>query len=319
MVFLDTFKANRDHQSSKPHTMKRWFRLPKPSPSLKPLPATDAGTINALIRDFRQTGRYQNLAKHSRDPYDYAFAAFMEKLGTGKVADLDTKFVMRMMDGLKATPAKANQFYRCLKILLNYAIQRGDINTNPTDRVEPLKVGVYATWTEEDITRFRERWPLGTIERRLLDIGLGTGQRASDLAVMKTADIKEGRITVRQQKTGITLQIPILADLAADLAAHPPKGEFLIEARGGKGFTRSGITHRLKAAIREAGLPDDRNLHSLRKAMCRRLAEAGASERELMAVNGHKGSSMVTKYVVAANQRLMADAAMEKLGKMDRM
>ena len=279
----------------------------------------DAGTVGALILEFRQTGRYRALRPHTKATYEYAFAAFNEKFGKARIESIDIKFVMRMVDGLKATPGKANQFLRVLKLLMNYAIRRGDLVSNPTDRVQPLRIGEYATWTEEDILSFKDRWPLGTTERRIFSVALGTGQRASDLIMMTTADIKGGFITVKQSKTGSVLSIPIIKDLAADLAAFPPKGEHIIHRRDGKAFTRSGITHLLKDALREAKLPDDRNLHGLRKATCRRLAEVGASEREIMAISGHKSPSMVSKYVVAANQKTMATSAMARLDKIDPM
>jgi integrase len=43
------------------------------------------------------------------------------------------------------------------------------------------------------------------------------------------------------------------------------------------------------------------------------LAEAGCSEREIMAITGHQTSQMVDHYVKAANQKNMAKAAIEKL------
>ena len=44
----------------------------------------------------------------------------------------------------------------------------------------------------------------------------------------------------------------------------------------------------MRDAIRAAGLPLDCQPHGLRKAAGRRLAEAGCSAREIMAVLGHK-------------------------------
>ena len=62
---------------------------------------------------------------------------------------------------------------------------------------------------------------------------------------------------------------------------------------------------------KEAGLVGCQ-LHGLRKACCRRLAEAGCSSQEIMAISGHKSLSEVERYTKAANQKLMAERAMAK-------
>jgi integrase len=63
----------------------------------------------------------------------------------------------------------------------------------------------------------------------------------------------------------------------------------------------------------EAGLPNGLSAHGLRKAMCRRLAEAGCSEKLIAAVSGHRTLRMVQKYTDAADQERMATAAIGRL------
>jgi integrase len=55
------------------------------------------------------------------------------------------------------------------------------------------------------------------------------------------------------------------------------------------------------------------SFHGLRKASAARLAEAGASANEIMAVTGHQTVSEVTRYTAAADQRGRARAAIGKL------
>src|SRR6266571_3433587 len=63
---------------------------------------------------------------------------------------------------------------------------------------------------------------------------------------------------------------------------------------------------------RDAGLPKGTAAHGFRKAACRRLAEAGCSASEIMAVSGHKSLSEVQRYCAAADQARMARAAQAK-------
>lgn len=273
------------------------------------------GSVARLILNYQRTPRYRKLSPSARRQYDSAFATFDQKFGKAPVKDITTKFVLKMMNGLRDRPGVANAYLRTLKMLLNFAILRGEIATNPTNGVKQIPLGTWDTWAEEHIAAFENRWPLGTIERRILNVGLATGQRATDLVAIKTSDIQNEYVSVRQSKTGAVVILPIIDELVTDLAAFPPKGEHLIHRADGKGYTASGVSHILKAALREVGLPDSLNLHGLRKACCRRLAEAGATEREIMAVSGHKSPQMVSGYVAAADQKKLATAAMAKVSK----
>ncbi|WP_074962614.1 tyrosine-type recombinase/integrase [Jannaschia rubra] len=51
---------------------------------------------------------------------------------------------------------------------------------------------------------------------------------------------------------------------------------------------------------REAGLPNRASPHGLRKATRRRLAEAGCTPHEIMAISGHRSPAEVTRSTVKA-------------------
>ena len=69
----------------------------------------------------------------------------------------------------------------------------------------------------------------------------------------------------------------------------------------------------MRDAIKAAGLPLECQPHGLRKAAGRRLAEAGCSSRELMAVLGHKTLSEAERYTRDADQARLASAAVARL------
>ena len=68
----------------------------------------------------------------------------------------------------------------------------------------------------------------------------------------------------------------------------------------------------ISAAIGDAGLPVGCKAHDLRKAGAGRLAEAGATEKEIDAITGHKTLAEIEHYTRAADQEHLARAAMEK-------
>jgi retron-type reverse transcriptase len=55
------------------------------------------------------------------------------------------------------------------------------------------------------------------------------------------------------------------------------------------------------------------SLHGLRKAACRRLAEAGCTPHEIMAISGHTTLKEVTRYTNKVDRKHMARAAMKRL------
>jgi integrase len=62
---------------------------------------------------------------------------------------------------------------------------------------------------------------------------------------------------------------------------------------------------------REAGLKNC-PLHGLRKACCRRFAEAGCSVHEIKAISGHKSIGEVERYTRAVDQKAMAKRAIAR-------
>ena len=61
----------------------------------------------------------------------------------------------------------------------------------------------------------------------------------------------------------------------------------------------------------EAGLPRGTSAHGLRKAACRRLAEAGCSANVIAAISGHVSLREVQRYTAAADQARMARSAID--------
>ena len=123
--------------------------------------------------------------------------------------------------------------------------------------------------------------------------------------------LRHGKLNVRQQKTGTSLDIPIHTELQVILDATPSDNLTFLVTKDGKPFTANGFTHRFKLWTRQAGLSGC-PLHGLRKAACRRLAEAGCTAPEIMAISGHKTLSEVARYIKAADQRLMAERAISR-------
>jgi len=69
----------------------------------------------------------------------------------------------------------------------------------------------------------------------------------------------------------------------------------------------------LKITRKAAGPPEEFVTHGLRKAGSKNLAEAGATEYQLMSVMGWSNPAQAMKYIEAARRRKMATGAYDKL------
>jgi integrase len=91
---------------------------------------------------------------------------------------------------------------------------------------------------------------------------------------------------------------------------------FLINEQG-RAFTPERFSKWFVEQCKRIGLTG-LSPHGLRKASCRRLAEAGCSANEIASISGHASLAEVTRYTRAADQTRMARNAVERLKRTDR-
>ena len=210
----------------------------------------------------------------------------------------------------------ANLTRAVLKKLFGHAIRNGIRTDNPVQEIDRYKGGEHRTWTESELATFEARWPLGTRERLAYALLLHTSQRVGDVAKMRRSDISGGTIAVKQEKTGTALTIPIAPELDAALRAGPTSGFYLIGAESnGRPLSTAAVSNIVSRAARVAGLPPDCVTHGLRKAQITRLAESGASAKEIVSVSGHKTLREIERYTAAADQKGLSRAAMARLNR----
>ena len=121
--------------------------------------------------------------------------------------------------------------------------------------------------------------------------------------------VRGDTIAVRQQKTGTPLVLPIHPELKRALTAAPRNNLTFLVTEFGKPFSAAGFGNWFRDQCNLARLPQC-SAHGLRKAAATRLADAGCSEHELMAITGHKSLSEVARYTRAADQIRLARQAL---------
>ena len=209
------------------------------------------------------------------------------------------------------TPRAADMMLAVCSVLMSYAVSRGMRNDNPVRHVKRLRAGKsYERWSAEAIERFRA----GANPRMVwaMELALYTGQRLGDVLAMQWGHIEDDLIAVAQQKTGERLVIPVHRDLAAVLDGIPRRGTNIVHRKDGRSYTTRGFSALFRKERDRLGLRG-LQFHGLRHTAGQQLAEAGATDREIMAILGHRTASMVTRYTRGAEQQRLARAAIVKL------
>jgi len=198
--------------------------------------------------------------------------------------------------------------------MMKHAIEIGLRQDDPTRDVRTIRVKSDGrhSWTEDEITQFEAHHPIGTKPRLALALLLYTGQRRSDVVKMGRQHIRNGVLSVKQQKTGAALAIPVHANLQAVLDATPGEHLTFLVTATGKPYGGNAFSAQFRNWCDEAKLPKHCKPHGLRKAACRRLAEAGCSGNEIMAISGHATLKELVRYTKAADQARLARNAMAK-------
>jgi integrase len=275
-----------------------------------------AGTVAALTAAYLNSIAFGNLAPETQRSRRGILERFRAEHGEKRVTLLGRQHVERMLAAKAAIPSAARNFLNALRVLMQFAIETGIRSDDPTVGVKRVKLRTegFRTWTEDDIGAFEAAHPIGTRARLALTLLLYTGQRRSDVIRIGRQHVRGGAIHVRQQKTGAELAIPMHANLKAVLDATLSEHLTFLTTAQGKPFTAAGFTNWFHDMCKEAGLSKGTSAHGLRKAACRRLAEAGCSTNEIAAISGHSSLREVERYTKAADQARMARAAIGKLG-----
>jgi integrase len=287
------------------------------TPQQRDKDAPSAGTLAWLITRYRETTAWQNLSLATRRQRENIFRQVIKSAGDQPIARITTATILAGRDRRSKTPFQARHFLDAMRHLFSWAAKAQMVKTNPTigvDRPRLPKGDGFQVWTEEDIAAYEARWPIGTRQRVWLDVLIYTGLRRGDAVRFGRQHIRNGIGTIKTEKTGIEVTLPILPVLDATLKAGPCGDLTFIAGESRRPLTKESFGNLFRKACRDAGL-HNRTAHGLRKAAATRAANAGATDSQLQAIFGWSDSRMASFYTRAANRRHLAIDAMGKLVK----
>lgn len=273
-----------------------------------------SGTLGALIVCYKKDGGYAGLRSTTKVGYDRRLERLRLDHGHRTISGLTReRIITGILRPYADRPGAALDTLKKLRILVRHAIDIGWLRHDPTLGIKRPKMKRIRSWTEQEIKHFRSKWLLGTKQRTAFELFLNLGQRRSDVHRMAWPHITANKMTVVQQKTGRKLVLPLHKDLITALQHADRSHISILTTAYGRPFTVHGFSGWMRDAIKEAGLADDCTPHGLRKAAGRRLAEAGATARQIMAILGHTTLSEAERYSEEADQARLAADAVAKL------
>ena len=211
------------------------------------------GTIGALWTAYCRSAGFANLSDSSKRIYRQIISPLLENHGHRSVSGMKRDHARQIVEGIGLTaPAMANLTISVLRLLFSFAVDSGWRSDNPCRGLKRYKGGEFRSWTDEELARYEQRWPVGTRERLAYDLLLYTTQRGGDAVNMKRSDIADGILHLTQQKTGTKLFIPIHSALERSIRASPSNGIFILSDAVGRPIQRRTVTALIRRAAKQA-------------------------------------------------------------------
>jgi integrase len=289
-------------------------------------PRTSPGSLRELVEGYYQSAAYLTLGERTRRVRRQLLDRFCEyrDAGSQPFRDLEPRHLMMWRDSLIDTPEAANGVIKALRQVYGYAVEYGLHDKNPAALVKnlPSNGDGHIPWTEEDVAKFAEVHPVGSMARLSMSLALFLGQRKGDLIRLGRQHIRmhDGRegLEFTQQKNRennpVSLWVPVAPELREIIDASPTGDLTFIQSHFARPFTEGGFGNRFRKWCDAAGLYD-LSVHGLRKTAANVLAEHGCTDREIMSITGHKTSKEVTRYTEKARQKIRAANAIGKISR----
>lgn len=274
-----------------------------------------SGTVTYLVQAFYASKEYKvEMGESWRNTHRRILDKLCKVIGDKPFASIQRKHILSWMDARAETPAAANDLLKILRNVFKFAVARELAADNPTTGIKKTryKTEGFHTWTVEEVRQFEAYWPVGTTPRLAVALLLYTGLRRSDVVLLGRQHITRGQFYMKNQKTGMEVDLPILPELQAVIDATPTGHLTFLTTKHGKPYSAAGFGNAMRDWCDEAGLLHC-SAHGLRKAGATLAAENGATDRQLMAIFGWKRAEQATIYTEKAERRRMAKTGMGKI------
>lgn len=300
-----------------------------------PVMRIEENTIGGLVMRYKQSDWYRQLAASSKRSYSYHLNHSLPmKIGNGKVQLQDMPWANFKRKDAKAFHAsivkadkgkthKARHTMTVFRRAWECAIDDELTEANPFSKMglkeEPYRHVLWEIDQINEMVKFCDdngRTSVGT----LIKMNFELCQRIGDMRQLKWRNIMEGRANFKQEKTGAKMSIGLSKELKARLDLHSRRNDspFIIHNENTKQpYTADRIVRVFDDLRKAFNVPSTICLNTqketvlwindLRTTGITHAMRAGATDRQLMALSGHKDPKMLIRYAVHGN--IEADAA----------
>lgn len=187
-----------------------------------------------------------------------------------------------------------------LRAALRRAVRDGQMGSDPTSRLS-VSFGYperHVTWTDDELERVRAAAPAWCSS--LLAFLRASGLRVGDALALRWDQVEEGRLRLRQGKTGEPLDVPLSSRARAVLEALERTGDLVFPGQRGGVRAYNRVLRTVQNAMRAAEPPvRDKTIHDLRRTWAVELLEAGTSLELIAALLGQRTTRVAGRYAKA--------------------
>ncbi|ODM80818.1 hypothetical protein A6452_23790 [Bradyrhizobium elkanii] len=307
------------------------------------LPNTPArpGTLRWYWNGYRQSDHWlgdlsvgqEGLAESTRLQRTGLIESILPENGEKPFAVLTRKVIKAEMKA--RTPSQAGNLLSAVRGMIRWMIDEKhlDEDDDPTIGLKSGKAkasretGGFVPWTEDDMARFRAKWPLGTEARLMFDIlhytflRLGDAHRFGPPHLRQIVRKMAVQIATEKSQGNTTVTVPVHPEFAESLKAARAANIIGAEVFTGKlvrgriqPMSKKAWAAKFKKYAVLAGVNEPKkSCHGVRKARAEVAAYADCTESQMMAMFGWTDPKMPAHYIAQANRERLGISGMEKI------
>lgn len=309
-------------------------------PALPETPAR-AGTLRWYWNGYKQSDHWlgdlsighEGLAESTRLQRIGLIESLLPENGEKPFAVLTRKVIKAEMKA--RTPSQAGNLLSAVRGMIRWMIDERHIDEDddPTIGLKSGKAkasretGGFVPWTEDDMARYRAKWPLGTEARLMFDIlhytflRLGDAHRFGPPHLRQIVRKMAVQIAAEKSQGNTTVTVPVHPEFAASLRAARAANITGAEVFTGKvvrgrvlPMNKKAWAAKFKKYAVLAGVNEPKkSCHGVRKAWAELAAYTDCTESQMMAMFGWTDPKMPAHYIAQANRERLGISGMEKI------
>jgi integrase len=263
---------------------------------------TNIITVDELLRRYEASAKFKGLAVKTQTAYSHAFKHIRKAFGGAEAEDLKPKDVRTFQS--VSTPATGNLVAAVIRAAYAWGREYELVTVDPCKEVKSQETGSHEPWDDDTLNAALES------EDRLIRLAVHllfyTGQRIGDVCNLRWSNVRNGHVSLVQQKTRKPLTIPLHSALAAELSATPKAALTILATDEGRPISDQVLRKHLKKFTDDKFVP-----HGLRKNAVISLLEAGCTHKEVQSITG-QSLQMIEYYAARLDQPKVAGGAVLK-------